>query len=957
MLVLDDVHELSDGAGAVRLVDSICREAPATLHLVLSSRVEPPFQIDRLRGQGQVLELGGSDLAFSVAETAELLAELLGGEEAETAEQVHRATGGWPAGVRLAAESLREVPVSEREAVLDRIRQPGGPLFAYLAAEVFAHEAPEVRQLVSMVGPLERFTADLCEALGIEGADEILRSLARRGLFVEVYGDSAGWYSLGAPVRDFALAHLALGDARLRQLHRRAARWLEERGHLEEALRSLAAIGDHPKIARLLLEHGTALLSRGAAESVVAAVGLLPSELREQHVEQLLGEALQVQGDWDGALRSFELAANGAEPLPPGLAWRMALIHQLRGRLDEAFEVYGRAAIEGDGSRDAALLLAWRASGHWLRGAAHESGVDARRAFELASAAADPQALAAAHTVLAMVAALSGDRSANDAHYLRALDYAEQAGDVLQLIRIRANRGSRHLEEGAFEEAISELDIALRLADLTGFASFKALALTNRGDARRRLGQLEEAVADLEQARDVYQRLGSRMIAYPLRNLGEVYRERGDTALARAAFEEAIAQAEAAGDLQGLGPALAGLARLLAVDEQEAAGQLARRACELEYGMAEVQALLADGWVALACGDRERAAQRGFDAGAAARSRRDLAGLAESLELRVLAAPEPVAELRWLEEAAGLWRELRSRIRETHVELLTALLTGDDDRARSADERLVALGARGYRAQLSRLLPPASAPPLLVQTLGRFRVLRDGVPISLEAWQSRKARDLLKILVTRRGRPAPRDFLMEALWPGQPAGPLGSRLSVLLSTVRSVLDPGKRVDPDHFVAADAAAAWLRAENVPVDVERFLALAVDGLAQTKAGTFTAGQRLAEAEAAFTGDFLEEDAYEDWAIAFREEVRATYVEVARALAEDAARRGEADAAARFYRRVLERDRYDEPAHLGLVSVLSTAGRHGEARRCFSAYCARMDEIGVESVPFPGAHLKHS
>ncbi len=143
-----------------------------------------------------------------------------------------------------------------------------------------------------------------------------------------------------------------------------------------------------------------------------------------------MGEALQIQGDWDGALRSFQQAANDAAQLPPGFAWRMALIHQLRGRLTEAFEVYGRAAGEDGSSRDAALLLAW-ASAYWLRGDAAASAADARRAFEIASASADPQALAAAHTGLAMIAALEGDRSANDAHYLRALDYAEQAGDVL----------------------------------------------------------------------------------------------------------------------------------------------------------------------------------------------------------------------------------------------------------------------------------------------------------------------------------------------------------------------------------------------------------------------------------------------------------------------------------------------------------------------------------------------
>ena len=159
----------------------------------------------------------------------------------------------------------------------------------------------------------------------------------------------------------------------------------------------------------------------------------------------------------------------------------------------------------------------------------------------MASEAGDPQALAAAHTVLAMLAALEGDRGANDAHYLRALDYAQQAGDVLQLVRVRTNRGSRHVEECSYEEAISELDHALRLADLTGFAAFRALALSNRGEALSRLGRFDEAIADLEASRALYQRLGSRMISYPLEKLGEVYRIRGDVTLARAAYEEAVA--------------------------------------------------------------------------------------------------------------------------------------------------------------------------------------------------------------------------------------------------------------------------------------------------------------------------------------------------------------------------------------------------------------------------------
>ena len=169
----------------------------------------------------------------------------------------------------------------------------------------------------------------------------------------------------------------------------------------------------------------------------------------------------------------------------------------------------------------------------WLRADADACRADAHRAFSVASAANDPQALAAAHTVLAMLAALEGTAGANDAHYLRALDYAQQAGDLLQLIRVRTNRGSPTRRGGRLRRGDLELDLALRLADLAGFAAFQALALTNRGEALARLGRFEEAIADLEASRELYQRLGSHVVSYPLQKLGEIYRVRRQWTLAR----------------------------------------------------------------------------------------------------------------------------------------------------------------------------------------------------------------------------------------------------------------------------------------------------------------------------------------------------------------------------------------------------------------------------------------
>ena len=245
----------------------------------------------------------------------------------------------------------------------------------------------------------------------------------------------------------------------------------------------------------------------------------------------------------------------------------------------------------------------------------------------------------------------------------------------------------------------------------------------------------------------------------------------------------------------------------------------------------------------------------------------------------------------------------------------------------------------------------AAPPEVAVRTLGGFRVFRGGEPVSASAWQSKKARTLLKILIARRGRPTPRDAMMELLWPGDDPVRLTNRLSVALATLRAVLDPVKRHPPEHFVTTDREVVRLELANVAVDVERFLAHADAGLAARRDGH--AREALAHfeaAEALYAGEFLEEDAYEDWASALREDAIATYAAVLRALGEAAMARGDHDAVVRYQLRIIERDAWDERAHLDLIACLQVAGRHGEARRRYGAYAARMRELDLPAAGFP-------
>src|SRR5205823_12806358 len=64
---------------------------------------------------------------------------------------------------------------------------------------------------------------------------------------------------------------------------------------------------------------------------------------------------------------------------------------------------------------------------------------------------------------------------------------------------------------------------------------------------------------------------------------------------------------------------------------------------------------------------------------------------------------------------------------------------------------------------LTRTIPAMST--VAIQVLGRFSVAIDGVPISGDAWRSRRAADVVKLLALAPGHRMHRTEVMEALWP------------------------------------------------------------------------------------------------------------------------------------------------------------------------------------------------
>ncbi len=140
-LVLDDLHLLTDPAVLGEL-GYVLRNAGDGLRLVVSARTDP-LPLHRYRLAGQLTEIRASDLAFTSAETGQLLARHGVTLTADTIECLTRRTEGWAAGLRLAAISMRAHP-DPGQFVTELITDDSA-LTAYLVEEVLNAQPPEIR--------------------------------------------------------------------------------------------------------------------------------------------------------------------------------------------------------------------------------------------------------------------------------------------------------------------------------------------------------------------------------------------------------------------------------------------------------------------------------------------------------------------------------------------------------------------------------------------------------------------------------------------------------------------------------------------------------------------------------------------------------------------------------------------------------------------------------------------
>jgi LuxR family maltose regulon positive regulatory protein len=252
-IVLDDYH-IIDSKAIHEGLTFLIEHQPVNMHLIITTRMDPPLPLARLRAKDQLTELRANALRFTAGETTAFLNRVMGlNLSSEEVAAMEARTEGWIAGLQIAALSMQG-----HDDVSGFIRAFSGShryILGYLAEEVINRQPEGTQNFLLQTSILERLCGELCDAVTEQPSGQaMLEGLERANLFVVPLDDERKWYRYHHLFAEVLQGRMRQAHCELiPELHRRACNWFEQNNLTDEAV-SHAIAGDVPSQAAGLVE-------------------------------------------------------------------------------------------------------------------------------------------------------------------------------------------------------------------------------------------------------------------------------------------------------------------------------------------------------------------------------------------------------------------------------------------------------------------------------------------------------------------------------------------------------------------------------------------------------------------------------------------------------------------------------------------------------------------------------
>ncbi len=341
IVILDDFQR-AESDDVCNFFRTLIRLVPATVHFVISSRDCPHLGYAELTADHEFLEIGLSDLRFSLQEAEIVLRNSAAAPL--TAEEVSRLverTEGWPIAVQMTALSLRAG--SDRSERISGFTGPDWQLASYLSEQVLDGLAPDLQAVITRTAILNRVNGELVNLL-CDRADGalVLEKLEQQELFIVPLDPQHITYRYHQLFADILCTRLRRREPRVFcQLHAAAARWFADRVQVHEAVRHAVLSEDTELLARVLDEAGGwRMIPEGRMDTLVTGLAHVPEQVFARFPRLILARVYRLikQGEMDAARANYDAfrATVDRTGLAPDLLTEVNLVGEVLAEYENA---------------------------------------------------------------------------------------------------------------------------------------------------------------------------------------------------------------------------------------------------------------------------------------------------------------------------------------------------------------------------------------------------------------------------------------------------------------------------------------------------------------------------------------------------------------------------------------------------------------------------------------------
>jgi DNA-binding SARP family transcriptional activator len=278
----------------------------------------------------------------------------------------------------------------------------------------------------------------------------------------------------------------------------------------------------------------------------------------------------------------------------------------------------------------------------------------------------------------------------------------------------------------------------------------------------------------------------------------------------------------------------------------------------------------------------------------------------------------------------------------------TADLLPADLRAQLAQAQQPRKAASASTVEMALVQKPVT--DLSIRMLGPVEIVRDpSRPLAVDAWTTRRSRDILCFITSRRHHRASKDKIIDTFWGETDFEVVEKNFHPTVSHIRKALNSNQSLKQNFLLYRDGDYQLNPEFSYEIDIEEFERLMGEGEKARRARNFDECIQFYEAAVAvYRGEFMQ-GSYEPWVEEQRTYYREQYLRLLEALAAVAQKEADWPKAMQIAQRILHEDQFREDLHCLIMRGHAALGNRASVKEHYESLKRLLQaELGVDPAP---------